>query len=102
MAMAMALATVGSRMVSRESNGTANAQLNHTESHTPSSPNGTIALILSLDFEESKSIRTSTIILAVFNSLAALGTAFSITYDCYRASKRHNPKFKEKYVNKLW
>ncbi|OBT63269.1 hypothetical protein VE03_07942 [Pseudogymnoascus sp. 23342-1-I1] len=46
-------------------------------------------LISSLVFENSKSIRTSTIILASFNGLAAFATAFSILYDCYCTSKRY-------------
>ena len=54
----------------------------------------TIRLINSLVFAESKSVRTSTIILAVFNILASATTAGSILYDCYWASKRCNPKFK--------
>ncbi|KFY24571.1 hypothetical protein V493_05155 [Pseudogymnoascus sp. VKM F-4281 (FW-2241)] len=46
-------------------------------------------LISSLVFENSKSIRTSTIILASFNGVAAFATAFSILYDCYCTSKRY-------------
>ncbi|RDL35408.1 uncharacterized protein BP5553_07339 [Venustampulla echinocandica] len=56
--------------------------------------NSTGELIQRLVFAESKSIRTSTIILGVFNVLAALATATSIIYDCWAASKRCNPKFK--------
>jgi len=62
------------------------------------SNNETLALISSLVFAESKSVRTSTIILAAFNVLAASTTAASILYDCYWASKRCNPKFKASYV----
>ncbi|CAG8959594.1 hypothetical protein HYFRA_00001496 [Hymenoscyphus fraxineus] len=51
-------------------------------------------LIKKLAFAESKSVRTSTIILAAFNVLAALATASSILYDSYMATKRCNPKFK--------
>jgi hypothetical protein len=51
-------------------------------------------LIATLVFAESKSIRTSTIILASFNIVAAFATAASILYDCHWASKRCNPKFK--------
>ncbi|POS83244.1 hypothetical protein EPUL_005530, partial [Erysiphe pulchra] len=54
----------------------------------------TINLISSLVLAESKLVRTSTIILASFNILAAFITASSILYDCYWASKRCNPKFK--------
>lgn len=45
-------------------------------------------------FEDSKSIRTSTIILASFNILAAFATAARILYDCYWASKRSSRSFK--------
>jgi hypothetical protein len=55
-------------------------------------------LINSLMFAKNKSIRTSTIILAVFNILASAATAASIIYDCYYASKRCNPKSKASYV----
>jgi hypothetical protein len=56
------------------------------------------AFIENLVFAESKSVRTSTIILASFNILAAFATAASILYDCYWTSKRCNPKFKASYV----
>ena len=67
------------------------AQANETESAND-------MLITDLIFAQSKSVRTSTIILATFNVLAAFGTAASILYDCYWASKRCNPKFKASYV----
>lgn len=65
-----------------------------------SSGNNTVAegIIENLVFAESKSVRTSTIILAAFNVLASFATAASILYDCYWASKRCNPKFKASYV----
>lgn len=59
--------------------------------------NGTMAqnnFITAAVFAESKSIRTSTVILAVFNALAAFATAVSILYDCYWAPKRCKVKFK--------
>ncbi|PBP21103.1 hypothetical protein BUE80_DR008048 [Diplocarpon rosae] len=52
--------------------------------------NSTSNLISNLVFAESKSVRTSTIILATFNMLAAIATASRILYDCW-ASKRCNP-----------
>ncbi|KHJ35980.1 hypothetical protein EV44_g6393 [Erysiphe necator] len=54
----------------------------------------TINLISSLVLAESKLVRTSTIVLGSFNTLAAFITAVSILYDCYWASKRYSPKFK--------
>lgn len=64
------------------------------------SKNNTIAkgIIENLVFAESKSVRTSTVILAAFNVLASFATAASIIYDCYWASKHCNPKFKASYV----
>jgi hypothetical protein len=65
------------------------------KTNNDSSTNATFnAIINSLEFAESKSVRTSTIILASFNVLASFTTAASILYDCYWASKRCNPKFK--------
>jgi hypothetical protein len=55
-------------------------------------------LIANFAFQDSKSIRTSTIILASFNVLAALATAGRILYDCYWASKRSSRSFKASYV----
>lgn len=82
--------------------GLAHASANGTGTGvgTGSQKNGTAAqnFIQALVFAESKSVRTSTIILATFNALAAFATAASILYDCYWASKRCNPKFKASYV----
>jgi hypothetical protein len=77
-------------------NGTYNLTMAQTKKSAKS--NATGLLIQELVFAESKSVRTSTIILAVFNILAAFATACSILYDCYSASKRCNPKFKASYV----
>jgi hypothetical protein len=77
------------------------AGMNYTaNSFTQSEANKTIssstskAIIDKLVFQDSKSVRTSTIILAAFNILAALATAISILYDCYWTSKRCAPKYK--------
>lgn len=51
-------------------------------------------LIESFVFQNSKSIRNSTIILASFNVVAAFATAARILYDCYWASKRSSRTFK--------
>ncbi|KUI56765.1 hypothetical protein VP1G_04135 [Cytospora mali] len=48
----------------------------------------TRAMTNALTFATSKSIRTSTIILASFNALAALATALGIIHGCYTYSKR--------------
>ena len=77
-------------------NGTAASPTYQTQ--TGGNTTATLALIQNLVFAESKSVRTSTIILAAFNVLASFTTAGSILYDCYWASKRCNPKFKASYV----
>lgn len=48
----------------------------------------TDAMTNALKFATSKSVRTSTIILASFNSIAAFATALGIIYGCYRHKKR--------------
>ncbi|KAF9881289.1 hypothetical protein CkaCkLH20_01439 [Colletotrichum karsti] len=53
----------------------------------------TSALINQFRFQSAKSIRTSTIILAVFNVIAAFATAVGIFWDSYGSAKRNNPKF---------
>lgn len=55
-------------------------------------------LIATFALADSKSIRTSTVILASFNVLAAVATAARILYDCYWASKRSSRSFKASYV----
>jgi hypothetical protein len=54
--------------------------------------------LLALAFDDSKSIRTSTVILASFNILAAFVMAARIVYDCYWASKRTSRTFKASYA----
>jgi hypothetical protein len=65
------------------------------EGSTPS--NSTTQLISSLLFDQSKQVRTSTLILAAFNILTASWTAASILYDCYWASKYCSSDYKAKY-----
>ncbi|KAL2067647.1 hypothetical protein VTL71DRAFT_15743 [Oculimacula yallundae] len=77
-----------------KANRTGNPFFQHSTNRTGPGGNSTFNLISNLVFAESKSVRTSTIILATFNVLAAFATACSILYDCYWASKRCNPKFK--------
>lgn len=48
-------------------------------------------------FQAAKSIRTSTIILSVFNVVAAFATAVGILWDGYATAKRNNPKFSFRY-----
>ncbi|KAI2473869.1 hypothetical protein F4781DRAFT_6493 [Annulohypoxylon bovei var. microspora] len=58
------------------------------------SDNSTFGVINEFKFLAAKSIRTSTIILAAFNTISAFATAAGIYYDCYVATKRLNPEGK--------
>jgi hypothetical protein len=93
------------KLMARAAYGFIHATSNGTDSGTGSgknsSSNAAESFIAALVFAESKSVRTSTIILAAFDALAALATASSILYDCYWASKRCNPKFKASYVESI-
>lgn len=62
--------------------------------------NGTsqTAIINQFKFQAARSIRTSTIILAVFNVVAASATILGISWDSYVTKKREDPKFKFRYV----
>lgn len=57
--------------------------------------NGTNNMMLNqFKIAAARSIRTSTIILATFNTIAAFATALGILYDSYSREKRNNRKFK--------
>ncbi|ROT43186.1 hypothetical protein SODALDRAFT_33012 [Sodiomyces alkalinus F11] len=58
--------------------------------------NGTsqTAILNELRFQAARSIRTSTIILAIFNVVAAFATILGILWDSYVTKKRDDPKFK--------
>ncbi|CAK7209165.1 hypothetical protein SCUCBS95973_000358 [Sporothrix curviconia] len=53
-----------------------------------------IQFISELRFAAAKSIRTSTIILAAFNAVAAFATACGIIYDAYSTRKRNNRHYR--------
>lgn len=57
------------------------------------------SFLANLTFQSRKSIRTSTVILAIFNVLAALAITAGILYDCYWASKRSSRNFRASYVD---
>jgi hypothetical protein len=69
-------------------------QIYDWEEGTSASPNATTQLINGLLFDQSKLVRTSTLILAAFNILAAFLIASSILYDCYWASKKCSNGFR--------
>ncbi|CRK48375.1 hypothetical protein BN1723_020536, partial [Verticillium longisporum] len=52
------------------------------------------ALINEFRFAAAKSIRTSVIILAAFNVVAAFATAVGIIWHSYTTKKRKDPRFK--------
>ncbi|KAI1342017.1 hypothetical protein F5Y15DRAFT_330413 [Xylariaceae sp. FL0016] len=60
------------------------------------SGNSTFSVINEFKFLAARSIRTSTIILATFNTISAAATAAGIFYDCYSTAKRNLPRGKDK------
>jgi len=57
--------------------------------------NGTNNMLLNqFKLAAARSIRTSTIILCTFNTIAAFATAMGILYDSYSRAKRNNRQFK--------
>lgn len=66
------------------------ADMGATYYQMATAPNATttIAITNALKFAQSKSVRTSTIILASFNSLAAFATAVGIIYGCRQYRQR--------------
>lgn len=62
---------------------------------TSSNATATIAISNVLKFAASKSVRTSTVILATFNALAALATALGIIHSCRQYRKRAQRRVSE-------
>lgn len=86
------LATPGATTAMANSTGSTTYQL-------ATSPNVTTAAITNaLKFAQSKSVRTSTIILASFNTLAAFTTALGIIYGCRSYHKRMQRRASEPLV----
>jgi hypothetical protein len=57
--------------------------------------NGTNNMLINqFKIAAARSIRTSTIILATFNTIAAFATAMGILYDSYSRARRNNRRFK--------
>lgn len=57
--------------------------------------NGTDNMLINqFKIAAARSIRTSTIILATFNTIAAFATAMGILYDSYSRARRNNRRFK--------
>jgi hypothetical protein len=70
----------------------ANGWLNARADETGDLHNETTKMLLyQFKFAAAKSIRTSTIILATFNTIAAFGTALRIIYNCYSRRRRSRP-----------
>ncbi len=78
-------------------NGTSGVfQLAATQNET------TLQLINQFRFAAAKSIRTSTIILAAFNAVAAFTTVLGILYDCYTTKKRNERRYRYRYAPRGW
>lgn len=60
--------------------------------------NSTSAFSNELEFAAAKSVRTSIVILASFNAIAAFTTAIGIYWDCYSSAKRRDPHFRLRYT----
>lgn len=54
--------------------------------------NSTFMVINEFKFLAARSIRTSTIILSIFNTISAFATAAGILFDCYLTAKRSDPR----------
>ena len=50
--------------------------------------NSTFMVINEFKFLAARSIRTSTLILSIFNTISGFATAAGILFDCYLAAKR--------------
>ena len=60
--------------------------------------NTSSAFINELKFAAAKSIRTSFIVLATFNILAAVGVICGVLYDSVVAARKDDPRFKFRFV----
>ncbi|KAI0471957.1 hypothetical protein GGR56DRAFT_99796 [Xylariaceae sp. FL0804] len=60
--------------------------------------NSTFDIIDEFRFLAARSIRTSTIILASFNTVSAAATAAGIFYDCYSRAKRNRPRSRRRAI----
>lgn len=67
------------------------------EAASSSNTTSTQMLINELKFAVAKSIRTSTIILATFNAIAAFATACGILYDAYSTRTRDQQRYRTRY-----
>jgi hypothetical protein len=59
--------------------------------------NTSSAFINELKFAAAKSVRTSIIVLASFNVLAAVGVIFGVLFDSAVVAKRDDPKFRLRF-----
>lgn len=58
--------------------------------------NSTFMVINEFRFLAARSIRTSTIILSVFNTVSAFATAAGILFECYLKAKRNRARRNQK------
>ena len=59
--------------------------------------NTSSAFVDEIKFAAAKTARTSIVVLASFNVLAALGTIFGVLFDSVVATRRDDPSFKFRY-----
>lgn len=94
---------MGGTFATSSSSALADTGATYYQLATESNATTTAAITNALKFATSKSIRTSTIILASFNSVAAFTTALGIIYGCRSYKKRMQSRSSEPSVTQhLW
>ena len=90
-------ADTGPMMMNRTGNGFRNGFFQAATNATFPASN----FVNQFRFAAARSIRTSTIILAVFNTIAAFATAVGILLDAYYRERRNNKKYRFGYGNDM-
>ena len=88
--------TDGARWLASRVVTAGSSSVNGTSHFSQAATNSTAQqmIINQFRFAAAKSIRTSTIILATFNAIAAFATAMGILYDSYSRARRNNRRFR--------
>jgi hypothetical protein len=95
----MGYASAGATLVGRGDNGWIRDITDHITNSTSAGFAAHVdAAIDEVRLQAARSIRTSIITLASFNTIAAAATLACIVGDCYRVAKRKNANFKFTYV----
>jgi hypothetical protein len=91
----MSYASAGAALVGRQDDGWIKGITDHITNSTSAGFAAHVdAAIDEVRLQAARSIRTSIITLASFNTIAAAATLACIVGDCYRVAKRKNPNFK--------